>query len=354
MFEMKNNESKNVGIISLGSGGTMGHMSLTTNLANSFKKKGLNIFLFSEHNYSEFTNKKNINLIRILKQKHFKTVGGCLEYSHKRDLMNKIIKSNIKTIIFSTFYDLDILNFAHKNKIKTILVSYPLRNSHRQAIKIKKYYNYFDKIFTLDDITNTKKLFPNEKIVSYFVTKTKTKKNVKKIKNILVTCGGGGRPSANLFWKKIKAIVKYFNKNNPEISFTLIKGNSKFEIDSPNSKTIFWSQDFSKILMNNDLIISEAGYFTLIDLISLKKFGIIIPGERRIDNQELRGLKYESNKLGFCFLPVKNSKLIISKISELINNPKMISELKINNQNYSKELFKKIRIDEEILKEVLK
>jgi hypothetical protein len=52
---------KNIGFVSLNSGGTMGHMSLLTNLANKLTSEH-KCFIFSEHEYQNFSNFKNKSL----------------------------------------------------------------------------------------------------------------------------------------------------------------------------------------------------------------------------------------------------------------------------------------------------
>ena len=170
---MKRNH--NIAIVSLDSGGTMGHMSLTTKLSESLSKKN-NIFLFSDHDYSDFSRLRIRNFIKLPKQKHTKSIGGCINYKYKKFFIDQVKKNNINVVIFSTFYDIDLLDYLKKLNIKTLLISYPLRDTHRQVIKIRKFNNHFDKIFTLSDITCPKKIFPNEEIVSYFEEKNKSKK----------------------------------------------------------------------------------------------------------------------------------------------------------------------------------
>ncbi len=213
-------------------------------------------------------------------------------------MISLIKNNNISTLIFSTFYDLKILEYCKINKIKTILISYPLRDSHREAIKSRSYYKNFYSVLTLNEIYNVKKISSNEKIVSPLRTKTKKiplKENNKF--NVLVTCGGGGRPSSKLFFNKIKQMIPLIMKKHPNAKIDIIKGNYKLDLKLYNGKIISWSAIFPELLNKSDLIISEAGYYTLVDLISLGKRAILIPGERRIDNQELRAIKFKNHSL---------------------------------------------------------
>lgn len=345
---------KNIGIVSFGTGGTMGHMSLTTNLSKFLAEKGHKIYLFSESNYSKFSNigHKNFEIIKISIQKHVKTVGGCLEYKYGEEFMKDLMKKKIEVLIFSTFFDLNLVRFCNKKDIKCILISYPLRDSHRKAIQLRKYYYNFDRVFILKDIIDINKVSNKEFIVSPIKNITILKKRDKKLlNNILITCGGGGRPSSALFFKIIKKVVKKIYSLDKSIKFTIIIGNSNKRLKLPNSKILSWSKKFIKLLKYNDLVISEAGYFTILDLINIKIPAILIPGERRIDNQELRALKYQESGCGYMHFPNEDYLKIVNKVISL---KKEKGKMKILSESYSKLndiIFNKYpKLEDELLK----
>lgn len=332
---------KKVAFISFGTGGTMGHMSLVTKLALRLLNSGFKCTILSEYDYKSFSNINNpkIRYIRIPKQRHKKTVAGCLDYRYKKNIINIIKREKFLVLIFSTFFDPGLVKYAKENKIKTILISYLLRDSHRKAFKIRKYYKYFDRIFTLKDIVNIEINFPNEEIVNPFFDVCQQRKDIKlkKVNNILVTCGGGGRPSAKLFFNKICNIIPKIIQKNQNIHFTLIKGNYKGNFANlPNSDIIEWSNDFLSKLKNYDLVISEAGYFTILDLLVMRKPAILIPGERRIDNQELRALNFQERGCGICIFPVENETSFSDELNKLIKNPSILLKFSRNiDRNYN-------------------
>jgi UDP-N-acetylglucosamine:LPS N-acetylglucosamine transferase len=345
---------KNIGIVSLQSGGTRGHMTLTTNLARSLfgKRK---IFVLSEDKYSAHSNVPNnlINFLKIKKQIHQNSVGGCITYKHNKNLLEMITKHNISTLIFSTFYDLDLLAEARAKGIKCILISYPLRDSHRKAILTRKYYSYFDKIFVLKDLAEPSFIFPNEETVSPLKQKLASSNKIKKVRNVLITCGGGGRPSSEIFFTLIEKMISIISIEYPNIEFTIIKGLSKKTINLPQTKTIEWSTNFLKILKESDIVISEAGYFTLIDLISTNKLAILIPGARRIDNQELRACCFENLGLGYFLFPEEGTKKLVLLLRKMIENPKNTSKLYKNFGRVRKIIFSNKSLDKAILEEII-
>jgi UDP-N-acetylglucosamine:LPS N-acetylglucosamine transferase len=343
----------NIAIVSLGSGGTMGHMSLTTSLSSEISRKN-KVFLFSDHDYSDFSNvkKPNFKFVKIPSQKHQKSVGGKINYLHKEDLFLKLEKNKIQTLIFSTFYDLEILNHCKKNKIKTILVSYPLRDSHREIVRLRKYYSFFDKVFTLNDLHNPNKISNKEFFVSPIISKNKPGKKTDEIREVLITCGGGGRPSAEVFFKITLDAVKKISKKYPNVKFNLIKGNSNVNSKSKNMKIIKWSKDFHRLLSKQDLIISEAGYYTLLDLITFNKPAIIIPGERRIDNQELRAVKFQEKGLGWVIFPTEKSADLSDLVEHLIKNPNNLNNKNKFFDKVKKEILSGDSLDKKIIKEI--
>ncbi len=108
----------NIAILSLGSGGTMGHMSLTTKLSSLMIKKN-NVYLFSDHDYSNFSNikKPKFKTIKIPSHKHQQTVGGELTYKSKETIFLELKKNKINTLLFSTFFDIAILKYCKENQL---------------------------------------------------------------------------------------------------------------------------------------------------------------------------------------------------------------------------------------------
>ncbi len=341
----------NIGFISLGTGGTMGHMSLITRLADKLSKDAkLNVL--SEYNYENFSNVNNskINFIKIPKQEHMKTVGGCLNYKFKEEIVKIVQEKNLGVVIFSTFFDIGLLKSLRDKKIKTILVSYPLRDSHRAAIISRKYYSLFDKVYLLNDILNVPELYPNEKLVSPILDPLEDSKNIDSIKNILITCGGGGRPSAERFFEIINSIVPSMQNKYPELKLTIIRG--AYHGSILGGDILDWSNNFKDLLKEADLVISEAGYFTLNDLLALRKPAILIPGERRIDNQELRAVNFERAGAGIAFFPTEDPSRLFEIIEEFIKNPSKLNLFPKNVEKLYIEVSKLDRIDNSIFKEI--
>ncbi len=234
-----------------------------------------------------------------------------------------------------------------------ILVSYPLRDTHRQIFFYKEYQKYFDSIFILEDLPIID--FPkikNLKIVKPIINGNfKERKKSRKLR-ILVTCGGGGRPSSKIFLNLVLKSIKKIKKYNKKIVFTLIKGafNNKQIKYIKNIRLIDWTKDMISYFKNSDLVISEAGFFTAYELLENKLPGILVPGYRTIDNQELRAVAWEQLGCGYFVLPSAEKAKLTSIIENLIKNEKKINLLSKNCESLLKQKMKGPDVAKEILK----
>lgn len=341
---------KNVGLISLNNGGTMGHMVALTSLAKELTKKfpKKQFYIISEYDYESYSpvEGKNIYYIQIPQQAHKKSGAGCIEYSSQKSILQIVKENNLKILIFSTFFDPKLIKEVKKEGVKCILIKYPLRDTHNEIFSYKIFSSLFDRVYTLKDFINDK---GNENVVNPFLRFHPIKKKRKDF-TILVTCGGGGRPSAeNLFKLVIPALNKILAENK-DIKVIISKGQSK-ELDMISAKVVSWIKDIETDLQKADLLISEAGYFTLSDCVSTGTPAILIPGERRIDNQELRALEFEKKNCGF-FVFHYEQELFYERLIHLIKDEKKLKEFRNNLLSLRKQYLKQKNIVDYLTKEI--
>ncbi len=326
---------KKILIISLNSGGTMGHGKIISSLANYLCEKNKEVTIFSDMPF-----KRNFNLKKAIIKKNMEmvphenyTIGGMCHCNQKDKIYSYILENKIDCVIFSTFFDLSLVKRVKEAKVKTILLSYPIRDTYRLALKQNKAYSTFDKVISLYGPCFTDKKMENELIVNPLPLVSNKVSKCKRC-DILITCGGGGRPSSKIFLKKaVIALQKVINTlPNKKLKIKLIKGNSSIKIKNKNIETIIWTKDFGSLLSSSNIIISEAGFFTMLDLINYEKNAILVPGERIIDNQELRALRLEEWEIGKVFFPFENPFKLADLILGVLKNP-----------NKNKEQFKKLK-----------
>ena len=323
---------KNVLLISLNSGGTMGHGRIITSLANHLIKSKNKVTIVSEVDYSHFFSlSKNVRKIFVPSTKHVNyTIGGMYNYKHKSRIINILEKEKIDCIIFSTFFDPNLVKEIKKRKIKVILLSYPLRDTFRKALINNKAYDLFDKVISLYDLSTNRRRLKNEILTNPLkIIKSNQKRNPKF--DILITCGGGGRPSSTIFMNKVlNALDPILERENLRIISICGKSNNKKRVKG--IRFIKWSKRFEDIIASSKLIISEAGYFTILDLINNRKSAIFIPGIRIIDNQELRALTLERFRIGKVYFSFekeqKLTKLIREFLDKDVNNTAKFAEIK--------------------------
>jgi len=306
---------KRILIVSLNSGGTMGHGKIISSLANFLSKSNKHVTILSDMPFSnnfELDKRVTLKNIRVLPHENY-TIGGLCNCSQKEEIYQYALENEIETVIFSTFFDLELVKKFKSNNIKTILLSYPIRDTYRLALQQNGAYASFDRVITLYGPCMTDKEMKNESFVNP-LDLVKLKNNKDKPYDILVTCGGGGRPSSNIFLKKALKALNSVIKSKPETRAKIIKGNSKVEIKAENIESVVWSKNFANQLSAATTVISEAGYFTMLDLINNNKRAIFVPGERIIDNQELRALKLVEAGMGSIFFPFEKP----SKLANLI------------------------------------
>ncbi len=326
----------------------MGHMTLTTQLASAIKSK---TYILSDHDYEKFSNAKTVNTtyIRLSQQKHSFSIAGCIKYQYRDEIIHYAKEKKIGMLVFSTMFDACLMRDLRREKIRTVLISYPLRDTHRKAFLLRKYHLLFNHILTLQGIENVKRLFPNEQIVSPPIKFEDTKSKTSKIKKILITAGGGGRPSSNLFFGLMKNLVPALVKKMPWLRFTIIKGNYEKNFSLPNTRIIGWSRSFQKLLKEYDLIISEAGYFTVLNILSTSKPSILIPGARRIDNQELRAFLYDEAGCGIAILPEESEQVYLRRLNTVLANPQRFEDIYENSQRAVRTIAKHVSVVDALL-----
>ena len=339
----------NVLIVSLNSGGTMGHGKIIAYLSNSLANSKKNVIIASETNFAHFFNfDEKCKKIILPKTKHVNyTLGGMYDYKQKGKILEILEEKKIDCVIFSTFFDPDLVREIKKRNIRVILISYPIRDTFRQALINNKVYSLFDKIVSLYDPSVNQRALNNEIIVNPLKAVMNIPKGKQTI-DILLTCGGGGRPSSKIFINKSFSALKPILKEKENLKAFLIKGNSRTKKIVRGVESINWSKKFDEIIAFSKIIISEAGYFTMLDLINHNKSAILIPGERIIDNQELRALTIEGLGLGRVFFPFEKKQKLTQIIQESLDGLGEDRSTKFN------EIKKKFSKHKEIIAAVLR
>lgn len=165
--------------------------------------------------------------------------------------------------------------------------------------------------------------------------------------------GGGGLSSSIKFFELINYLIEEFPEK--EVRFTIIKGNSNFKFNrKKNVKIIKWSNHLNDLFSKTDLIVSEAGYFTLLDIIQTNIPAIMIPGKRGIDNQELRAVSFELLGAGKMHFPFQNKGNLKEIVYKIIQSPEEIKGNIISRKIICKNIFGGKNVFDKLIEEINK
>jgi UDP-N-acetylglucosamine:LPS N-acetylglucosamine transferase len=344
---MEHRINKKIAFVSLGSGGTMGHFSFIQNIVKKIHNNFKEILIISEYDYKDHTNfrSNNVKWLKVTSRKHQKSISGNLDHKSSNEIYQLLKKENVSDTFFSTFFDTNLIKMLDAKKINSYLLSYPLRDNFFELFILKKFNKYFKKVFILSDLHNIHTDLKNNMMVVNPVQKEinynlKISSNSKK--KILILVGGGGRPSSEKFLNMVEKSIFELSKNK-NIYFKIITGfsNKKLSISGPNIEIINWTKNIEKEYINCDFVISEAGYNTILELILFKKPAIIIPGARRMDNQELRAIEFEKRGMGYCVLPEENYTSLNEKFFKLLDKQDLTKKIKSFSKHLNSDNTKK-------------
>jgi UDP-N-acetylglucosamine:LPS N-acetylglucosamine transferase len=258
-------------------------------------------------------------------------MGGQISHESTPEIIEYVLANNIEIVFFSTFFDPDLVRQLSSRGIQTVYISYPLRDSFSNLFFLRKNSDLFDHIVILGDLyTNA---YPDfvQRTLPLFINEPSSEQNTENM--ILVTCGGGGRPSSQVFIEKLREYVRLM-KEKTDVQFIVIKGPNNNAPDIPGTEVIEYTDSLVEYIDRSKCVISEAGYYTTHELISRHKPSILIPGARRVDNQELRAIAYEENNLGFCCMPEEDMTFLVKRTLQVLQDSSLYTSFVKNNKEY--------------------
>jgi len=305
--QSKDNLCRNhVCIVAIGTAGTLGHITSAIRLSQQLKKTTTKAFTLSlivdqkAANLIEEDEIDNIYAIDIPGE-HRGSIAGDLR-TNIADILRSIhtsIKPNL--YIFDTFYSSKYVRELESTGIPCVFYSYQFRDSIKELFYLNKVHKLFSRVLWLKEPyelyhgTKTEKVGKNEYIVPPIPLENNICSNGRQVENIkiLVLCGGGGRPGAEQFlFEVIRALddIDYCNQA------VVISGPfNPISIQNTNSRPkIYKYQNPINILaaiQQANIVISEAGYHTCQELCTFGNKSLLVPGKRKIDNQEIRAIK---------------------------------------------------------------
>ena len=206
--------------ISFNTGGTLGHSTLLHKLAKSLAYDN-EIHILSDYpcQNESFMKFSNINFKTFAPSIHKKSLGGKISHNSSTEFFEYCRKEQINYVLYSTFFDPLLVRGLSEIGIKNIYLSYPLRDTHSELFSLRGYNSLFDDLIVFKDLYVNK--YP-ESVKRSSPIMLPHSKQVNRSSKLLLTCGGGGRPSSARF---LQLMIKYIPtiKELLDAEITLIK-----------------------------------------------------------------------------------------------------------------------------------
>lgn len=303
------NKLPRITFVALGSQGSFGHLAIFAELARlSAHFCGSGMGLITEQQYIPqyfLRNATNITLIET--RTHKCSRGGALNVAYQgADVDAALHKHRDSVLVFSTFFDPQMVVAARKNGCHCVWMSHPIRESFWQLFVVESYRDLFDQLVILDDIiepnrlglswNDTYTLVPPPQF--QFASNNYSFGSVGKLKKIVVSCGGGlVNGSDDLFFSSIESLVKNCNGNHElKVALGAISPDA-FQARYPSIEQIPATKMRDE-MKTADLLVCQAGYNTIIEALFDSVPLVVVPAPRMIDDQELRAVllyKYTRN-----------------------------------------------------------
>jgi len=315
---------------------SIGHTTRCIEIAKSLKKINENLeFLFIVNSSFLDPFKKNGFKFFNVNLPDLGSKGGSLLVDYTNHMKLFLLQEKPNIFVFDTFFPNDMNKNIIYKKIKKVLILRKYRESHLQIFFDKKYFDYFDLILVPHPKEEFKRygqhtgqtdkfqfVDPIIKDFDGFITRKINRKDHYKI---LVLCGGGGYEDSEKFVRTNIEIYDAIKSKIKSLEFKIITGPlyKNFKIlekhNKGSLKIINHSDSVPQLMLESDLIISEAGYNTINEIILSKKPAVLIPGYRNNDDQMERALGLE--KLGVAKVVKEyNAKEAVKQLLEIYNN----------------------------------
>lgn len=213
-------------------------------------------------------------------------------------------------------------------KIKSIIISHQLHIKMPKNLKIfenlifkinKKNIEKFDEIWIPDDteinlsgkLSSTKGIEIPHSFIG-ILSRFEGKENQAKTENYkIVAIISGPEPQRSLFAKKITSEL-FNNAEKCIIIEGKPKENYSYEINNITFASHLDSETLEQILFKSEIIITRAGYSSIMDLMKIKKTAILIPTPGQTEQEYLANYLHDNN-LFYC---VKQSEFCLNDIVE--------------------------------------
>jgi radical SAM protein with 4Fe4S-binding SPASM domain len=297
---------------------------------------------------SMFRDCRVIDKTEILRQTHIGNAGELTEL-FDATFIPIIQQEQPNLLIFDTFYSINVCKKFEN--IRKILILRKYYNHDLKLFFAHNYHQYFDLVLVphlRDEFDNIELPQANNIVFIDPIVRREAASTAADMRNkygtnetdlvILATAGGGGFPDAEAFVDCCKNAFEALQKQHSNWKFVLVSGPLLEKKVKSHSHicVVPFEHDFPGLLSIADLVISQAGYNTVNEIIYHKKPAIIIPSKKPNDDQFERA-EYVRKKFGFEVLEDSDSSQLRTKIldmtSRLSERRSLLNELEVGTGN---------------------
>ena len=300
----------------------MGHMTIVSRAADRLRRNcTASCMVASDFDFrpSGPPSLREHTFVRLPEHAHQFSVGGCIEFAPVTAILAALNEFKCQIVVFSTFFSVDLVRAVNKAGMRSVLLTFPLRDTHWEAFHLRGYAELFSDVIVFADLYEPTRDLPNQTRVAPLCSGASRSCFSRSVsKKILVLCGGGGRPSSQIMYDLVDSAKLELSERGIALDWGISHG-AKARMTRPNEYSgLDWKPDLISWIHEYDIVISEAGFNTVIELVLSGRPALLVPGHRRIDNQELRAIKYEHRGCGVCCFPEEGPACIANRIRQFL------------------------------------
>lgn len=272
------------------------------------------------------------DVIAVTRSSDERSDGGALSYSYTPELTPQILGLCPDIVVFDTFFASDAVRALREANVATVLVSYRFRDTAMEIFRTQ-WLEFFSRCFWLlepfESAAEIGTIGMGQEISLPPLSRPKAVPPARVDERyVLLTRGGGGQPGTQ------RAFVRVMECLASESALTPIV------VNSPSGTAVEFEQtgksrvldhlgrlEFLSLLRSAELVVSEAGFNTCLELACVGQRALLVPGPRRTDNQELRAVRMSALP-GFSYvLPEHTHKITEEFIHHCIHSSETIRPL---------------------------
>ena len=320
-----------LGIVVLNSGGTMGHLSMIEGLLDPpGTLVGLESVVITDAPsvVSALRGRPLVRCVLLPAFAHQHSIAGCLRNADVEAVVSALRDHDCDSVVFSTFFHRGILELLAEAGLPSDLLTFPLRDSQWRAFLHRRFDRLFRHVLVFEDLYQPAIPAANQRAVSYVPRRTCLwADHARALPRALVLVGGGGRPAAGQTPRGARGGVREYRRRGGGLSLHMsvgVRGNvtERAGVD----QLVGWKDRLGAWAAEYDLVISEAGICAVAELAAMGVPTILVPGARRLDNQELRALEFERAGGGICVLPEEGAAVLADAIACLLERDERRSQ----------------------------